>query len=269
MAIAWFSVHATDRVRKPAKGTHVKLASIFSSVIAATVLASGPASAFVIFNYDQGQGLSSGGKVVFDGTKIVATNIGFDLMNASGTSLDGVYHCSTAGGKVTLGGSRCLLSFTTGNLISATPGAANTTTYVFGAGGSISMTGYLSTATPGNTAPIIGSSPLVVSGSFDAYTFVLQLAASGLSGSGTGAGLGFDFKDPQMVQYFGLNADDEFDFTTSQLAISGCSKVAKAAAGFSCNVNNADFQNTIMEPGTLALMGLGLLGIGLVRRRIG
>jgi hypothetical protein len=240
---------------------------MLSGVAATTAMAIGSVQAAPLFNYDQGGGLSPGGTVVFDGTKLVGSGIGFDLMNASGTSSDGVFHCSTAGGSVTLGTTRCRLSFTTGNLVSVTPSGLNTNTYVFGPGGSITLTGYLSTATPDNTAPIIGTTPLVVSGNFNSYSITLQAPPSGSGGTGVGAGLGFDFKDPMMLAYFGLAADTEFRFTTSQLAIGACSATA---AGFSCNVNNADFQNTTPEPGTLALLGIGLLGIGLLGwRRVG
>lgn len=244
----------------------MKFAKLFLGVVGASVMAVGSAHAAPLFNYDQGQGLSPGGTVVFDGTKLVGTNIGFDLMNASGTSSDGVFHCSTAGGSVTLNTTRCRLSFTTGNLVSVIPTGPNTNTYIFGAGGSLTLDGYLTTATPGNTAPIIGTTPLVVSGSFNSYSITLQAPPSGIGGTGVGAGLGLDFKDPMMLAYFGLAADTEFRFTTSQLAIGSCSATA---AGFTCNVNNADFQNTAAEPGTLMLLGLGLLGIGLLRRRVG
>ena len=189
----------------------MKVRNLLIGAIVASTLGAGTASAAASLNWDQGQALSPGGTLVFDGTRVIGTDIGFDLMNASGTSADGVYHCSNANGGVPapVGSSRCLLSFTTGALQQVAG-----STFIFGPGGSVTMTGFVSDATPGNTGNLVGGSPLVLSGSFNSYSVTV------LGGTGVAAGLGIDIKDARLIEWFGLGED--FKFTMSQLALNGC-----------------------------------------------
>jgi len=93
--------------------------------------------------------------------------------------------------------------------------------------------------------------------------------------TGTFFGAGEDDKNADLTAYYGLL--NPFVFAESQLALSssdgGCTQDATTHA-FDCLVTDADFNNSAVNeppdvpaPATLALIGLGLLGIGAMRKK--
>jgi len=192
----------------------------------------------------------SGGTFTYDGNggPAVGTNIIFDNILGTGTP-------SNSGVAASLDCVGCLLNFTTGDNL--TEGTAGGAPWTWAAGGSIKIEG---------TARTQGG-VVIASGTLLEGTFAGQPSAtSPLAGQGNFIGGGLDVKNEDLLAYFGLPLTG-FEFVNSTVAI-GCD--TGTAPAISCNVSNADLNNTavpVPAPGTLALLGLGLLGIGARRLR--
>ena len=69
-----------------------------------------------------------------------------------------------------------------------------------------------------------------------------------------------------LIDFYGLTGTN-FRFANTE--ITGDNVVVGGTGSFTTTVENADVNNTpeISEPGTLALLGSGLLGLGVLMRR--
>jgi len=193
------------------------------------------------------------GTLTYDGAggALFGASITFNEVSGTGTPLhDGtILNCIS-----------CTMSFQTGtNLFES---AAS---YVWDGGGSLTISGQI---WDGGTQIASG---VLATGTFE--TANALFSGGGLSATFTG--LGVDDKNPDLIAYYGLV--NPFVFAESQLALSssegGCSQNGTTLA-FACDVTNADFDNSAVNeppdvpaPATLALLGLGLLGIGAMRKR--
>jgi len=217
---------------------------ILQTSIAALVLSvfASTASASAILSFDDDNDPSTqNGTLAYDGAggALIGSGIDFVSVFASGTGNDGIYTCVG-----------CELNFATGANTSEGPFA-----WTFGGGGSITVTG---TVMDGATVVATGT---LLSGYFSgAITIGTGFDLTDLSMSG----LGTDTKNPDLLDYLGLS-DTPFRFASTN--ISAGNVIYDGTGGFSAIVTNADLDNTAPEPAISALIGLGLLGLGLARRR--
>jgi PEP-CTERM motif len=197
------------------------------------------ASMAAVLDFSTGLGGPGGTVVNVGGGDALGFNIRIDTLVVSGAgALDGVYNVDGAVGCATGGGASC---------------------------------GALSFDTIAGTLSIVGSVPslgvpvtTLLSGTIDSFMFFPFPTSAALLASGA------DSKSPELLTSLGLNPSSPYTFIGSSLSFGP----AVLCAGGSCyTAISTDVLNTaaIPEPGTLFLLGSGLLGLarGGARRRNG
>jgi hypothetical protein len=145
----------------------------------------------------------------------------------------------------------CVLNFTTGTVVTEGPPS-----WQWAGGGTFTLTGALEDSM---AAPV--ASGTLVSGTFDVAF------ASGNGNSLTFSGFGTDTKNVDLLAYYGISPEfaSNFEFANTQLALNNAT--IDSDGSFTANVQNADLDNTIPVPGTLGLLGLGMVALGAAMRR--
>ena len=226
----------------------MKKTKLILSILASTIIASqvAVASAVQMISFDDDSIVQTGTVNYVAGSTLSGTDILFSSVIGLNTPMNDGTVLTLENGK---------LNFVTGPN-AGTIGDVTT----FSGGGYFTIRGdlYKNGATLVNT-----SSDLLVEGTFSEATLTEFFDGTSLAFVSAGT----DVKNQDLVDFYGVNADT-FSFVSSQLSLLGVTPDGNG--GFTAKVSNADFDNSPAvsdESSTVALLGLGLAGLGAIARR--
>src|SRR3954447_16306177 len=207
------------------------------------LLASASAQAAPVITFQNLVG-AIGGNVAYmgNGGPALGNNIVIKTIVGSGTA---------ANAGVVLKCTNCKITFTTGNNVSEGPA-----TWVFGDGGTFTIAGTVAT-----TAGKIIAQGNLLTGSFINNPLFTSV---GTTLPGLFHSVGVDSKNLALLAFYGVpntkfRFTDTNNFQTPSVSPNG---------GFQASRGNSSVVvNQVPEPGMLALLGAGLVGLGLVLRR--
>jgi hypothetical protein len=248
----------------------VSAAKVALGLSAALLLGGARLSADPVLNFDQTT-LQNGGTIATMGgiNPLTGTDLRFFFVQGFDTPLHdgGFLYCANSAGTAA---SACLLNLTTG--------AGDGALHFSPTGSSLAMTGSLVDLGADGAFGGIGANAdttvvpfgTILSGAFTDTILALLSGPPGNPNQASFVGVGTDTKDPALLAYFGLS-NPNYDFSSTGISIGTRNVDPLGDGGFTAQVVNADFanaqSNAVPEPGMLLLLGSGLTGLGLLRRR--